>query len=779
MAALCLATFTDRLPGQTCPYASSGNPCVLTGQYDVLRDGYNPSETTITQSSVANLTNTRVLVVDTEDLPTSQYANPIYGQPLYVPGVTIGETSHNLLVGVTLNDTVFAWDADSPSCDTSSPPNCYPIWSLEGTPSLYNANLNPVGNALWYTDCGSSGTPAPRYTSLPYAGILSTPVIDAHSTSAHPVIYLTSYCQDGTGRNHWWLHEIDLTNGQNVDHTEINSFTAAGAYNADDIQDNGQIPFVPKEVLQRPGLLEVTGGDPSTLVYMSFGTGVTENNANDPYHGWLVAYSVNGSGNFNYCNGGSNGSIPACPTVSFVTSATGGNSNTGMPACDTSQTVGGSGEYQNQPNWCGHGSGIWMSGRGPVAEVLGDGNTHIYVGVGNGGFQNAPSGTNPQNWGESVVDLRYFPSSAPDAAPFQYFTPNGGPPVAPPLADSQCSGGGTCAYTFDVLNENDWDMSVSGILPFTDLSGNNRLVTFDKGGWGYVLAPGCLRGTTGGSCNPVSDGFTPGDPGNIFPFYGPGAYCPSGSGPQTTDCDRITSILFYGGFLYSWPSSERLTALQLSDTTVSPSGVAITSSGTTVTISSGGDFSTLVVAGDLITDTNSSSPDYGEQRRVTEVNYTGSALTTVTIGSAFSPDITTSGGDSFSYSGLFVTPIRDLHPTEVGYPGGSLVASSNAGASGTGIIWGLTQAVGSNQVTRSAGTLHAYSAVSAGDSDISQPWHSSEIFCAASYALPTVVHGQVFVPTYAINLTGSASTACPSSGTSTVYPSGILVYKPT
>ena len=360
----------------------------------------------------------------------------------------------------------------------------------------------------------------------------------------------------------------------------------------------------------------------------------------------------------------------------------------------------------------------------------------------------------------------------------QYFAPYGGLPIEPPLVDSRCSGGGTCPYTFDVLNENDWDMSVSGVLPFTDLNGHNRLVTFDKGGWGYVLAPGCLRGDTGGSCNPVSDGFASGDPGNFFPFYGPGAYCPSGSGPQGTDCDRITSILFYGGFLYSWPNDERLTALQLSDSAVSPSGLTITSTGTTVTISAGGDFSTLVVAGDLITDTNSSRLDYGEQRLVTEVNYTGTTLTTVTISSAFSPDITTSGGDSFSYSGLFLTPIRDQHPDDVGYPGGSLAASSNAGGSGTGIIWAVTQAPGSNQTNRPAGTLRAYDAVSVGESDIPQPWHSSEIFCAASYALPTVVHGQVFVPTYAINLTGTAATACPSSGTTSPYPAGILVYQP-
>lgn len=159
----------------------------------------------------------------------------------------------------------------------------------------------------------------------------------------------------------------------------------------------------------------------------------------------------------------------------------------------------------------------------------------------------------------------------------------------------------------------------------------------------------------GGTCNPVTDGFSSGDPGNIFPFYGSAVYCPTGPGPQGTDCDRITDVMAYDGFLYLWPTNEGLTALQMSNAPVSPAALTITSAGNTATISSGGDFSTLVVAGDVITDTNAAGPNYGQQHVVTEV--TGAPpVTTVTLDSAFQPDITTAGAAAIRWGTQTSTP---------------------------------------------------------------------------------------------------------------------------
>jgi hypothetical protein len=141
-------------------------------------------------------------------------------------------------------------------------------------------------------------------------------------------------------------------------------------------------------------------------------------------------------------------------------------------------------------------------------------------------------------------------------------------------------------------------------------------------------------------------------------------YSPSTDLPSTVPQDqarrvptaiRITDVMAYDGFLYLWPTNEGLTALQMSNAPVSPAALTITSAGNTATISSGGDFSTLVVAGDVITDTNAAGPNYGQQHVVTEV--TGAPpVTTVTLDSAFQPDITTAGAAAIRWGTQTSTP---------------------------------------------------------------------------------------------------------------------------
>jgi len=125
-----------------------------------------------------------------------------------------------------------------------------------------------------------------------------------------------------------------------------------------------------------------------------------------------------------------------------------------------------------------------------------------------------------------------------------------------------------------------------------------------------------------------------------------------------------------------------------------------------------------------------------------------------------------SSATSFTYNGYFINPIFDRNPPSgaVGYPGGMLVGTSNGGTSTSAVIWALLAAEdygNSNEAYRTVGTLYAY------DTGLNLKWYSSATFCASSLALPTVVHGQVFVPTY-------AATSCPTSGSPVT--SGLLVY---
>jgi hypothetical protein len=255
---------------------------------------------------------------------------------------------------------------------------------------------------------------------------------------------------------------------------------------------------------------------------------------------------------------------------------------------------------------------------------------------------------------------------------------------------------------------------VSGILLFQDAKGNNRVLTMDKAGYGYLMNQGDLGG------------FAKGDPGNIFAFAAASKPCTG----KAAGCDRITSMAYYNDTLYYWPYHERLVGLKSYDSTAAIGGTGtITSSGTTVT-GTNTNFKGEIVPGCTIS--------AGGQR----VKIVSGTATTLTVSPAFSPDVTNA---KFSYNGLLINPITATipDPAETGYPGGSIVITSNGNAPGSGIVWGLGTAKGVVQNVRGPGTLYAYDAKT-----LVELWSSPDPFTASSFALPTVVNGNVYIPTY-------------------------------
>jgi len=907
LAALAYAIGPPPLHAQHCK--QSGKPCILTGQYTNQRDGHNGNELklvcpttgscTLGLQQVLTSAGATLLQVDPSvggnDLPQittnggstfyQATANPIYAQPLYVPGLSVASPANtancnhggtcDMLVAATLNGTLFAWNADTG----------LPLWSRQGGPNPNGSN----SNALWYDDCNNLNVTASavptRGGPLQFIGTVSTPVIDITNqpTGYQAVMYVTSFCQaknDTTGATtaQWYLHEVDLATGLDV--------CAGGAYNSSNVCvggtpqrvnvqptatcgdgavgcTSGSLPFSAYGQNQRPALLEVQNPslNPNHLIYIAFGA--FENALQSPegvYHGWLVSYTTDSFGNL------SQPTVQGSP-LQFASSAKGADSgNTDQPACDNAfEAALNGGPMPLPPNLCGHLATFWSSTRGPAAtnyNDLGDNAFDIFLPTANGPFQDLDSNgnvlTNGQNWGESTLRFQMSSQTGMGVAPYQSFTPYGQeqfawdmvhnvlkqncgpitsyspasytaatytpctPAIQPPQVDSTCpaycpAGAAwcPCSHSFEVANSNDWDMGTSGELLFKDLSGNWKLLTMDKAGYGYLLNPADLCNGSGctGTAN-TTYSFAQGDPGNFFPFAAAHYLCPyppleTLGGNQQQECDRPTSLAFYNNWLYLWPSNqithvangERLTALKLSDwTTQTPfTGAAGTISswtqnaggagdgsndGQTHVTGSGTSFTTQVIPGDELAACGCTPPG------CPIITYVASN-TALTLSQL--PSCSPSSG-AVSYAGYFINPRSNTspNPENVGYPGGSLMVASTTGENNA-VVYAVTAANSaaslcggnpchSGSTIRTQGTLHAYQAPHEGPgapTSMPELWNSSECvncqtFCSSPFALPTVANGRLYLPTYAINNDGT--TYCPDRAPNQSYLSGLLVY---
>jgi len=477
--------------------------------------------------------------------------------------------------------------------------------------------------------------------------------------------------------------------------------------------------------------------------------------------------------------------------------------NSGTPPCDCYQYSTNSPPYHNAPNWGGQGGGCWMSGHGPAATTIGavnsDGNVHIFLGCGNGGFQEF-NGTTPDarnSYGQSVMDFRVT-SSAYDTLPFQSFTPNtpvsGVGPALPSICgdtSSNCGGCGQCSYTFQPMNASDWDQSTGGVILFNDIAGTQRVVTADKAGYGYLLSQGSLCGP-GFTVDTQCVGFAPGDPGS-WTFGAAMTLC---SGSTDSFCDRVSGMAFYdqkpnsAAYLYFWPNNEKLVGLELSDnstTTMGQGPLSWTTSGATTltyTLPGGGACTAgtnclpdQVVPGDTLQFHNCSCSGSGCPV-VTTVTYSSM---TVNIPPPSACAINTA--QNFSYFGYFVNPKRDYTPiaANVGFPGGAVTVSAQKDGSGNyidGVVWAVVpddNSLANGQ--RGLGTLYAYAAVST-STVLTKKFASTDTWCSTSFTLPAVTNGVVYVPTFAVSVSGNSFTSCPTTSSSTSPPgsSGIVSY---
>jgi chitodextrinase len=229
---------------------------VLTYHNNPSRDGTNQKEYALTPSNVTTSTFGKLFSCATD--------GTMYAQPLWIPKVSIGGGTHNVIVAVSMRDTVYAFDADKSPCTT--------YWSK---------TLIPSGETFGsFSDVGSGDI-------YPDIGILGTPVIDPSSNT----VYLVAKTKDNTGLYHQRLHALSLADGSEKFGGPINltdSITVAGTGDTGDsstscTSSSGQVPFCPLRENQRAALA-LNGG----VVYVVWGS----HGDQPPYHGWVMGFSA-------------------------------------------------------------------------------------------------------------------------------------------------------------------------------------------------------------------------------------------------------------------------------------------------------------------------------------------------------------------------------------------------------------------------------------------------------------------------------------------------------
>jgi hypothetical protein len=152
-------------------------------RYDRFPTGANTQETA--------LNSTNVNAARFGKLYSYYVDGAVYAQPLYVPAVRIaGQGTHNVLYVATMNDKIYAFDADR-----SGPP----LWMRDFTNEIAGVTPVPIIDITNSNDLNIVGN----------AGIESTPVID---TSAG-MIYLVARTKEN-GRYVQRLHKLDITDGK-------------------------------------------------------------------------------------------------------------------------------------------------------------------------------------------------------------------------------------------------------------------------------------------------------------------------------------------------------------------------------------------------------------------------------------------------------------------------------------------------------------------------------------------------------------------------------------
>ena len=304
---------------------SAAQVSVTTHHNDTYRTGQNTAETILTPANV-NVTTFGKLFTQVVD-------GDVYAQPLYLPNVAIhNKGKHNVVYVVTSHDSVYAFDADS---NTGGKTN--PLWKV----SFLSAARHITSISSTDVNC----------TDMLEMGVTSTPVID---TSTGTMYVLSVVKAAGVAQQ--WLHALDVTSGAEKFGGPV--AIAASIPGTGDGSVNGVLTFNPLTSRQRSSLLLLNGS-----VYIGWASYCDQ----DPWHGWVMAYSAS--------------------------------------------TLQQQGVWNSTPN--GGRGGVWQGGAG----LGGDSQGNVYATTGNGTFDNDNDGI---DFGDSSVKLSLTSSGLTQ---LDFFTP--------------------------------------------------------------------------------------------------------------------------------------------------------------------------------------------------------------------------------------------------------------------------------------------------------------------------------------------------------------------
>jgi hypothetical protein len=201
----------------------------VTFKNDNGRTGQQRNETLLTPSNVNSTTFGVKFSVSLDGM--------VFAQPLYMPGLTINGSKHNVVFVATEHASVYAFDAD-----TSGAALWKTSFLINGATTVPQAN---VGSTIY-----------------PEISITSTPVIDPGTDT----IYVEAQTLESGNYVHR-LHALDVTTGKERSGSP-KVITSSG--------------FTPKELLQRAALAIANGN-----VYIAFAS----HGDHQPFNGWVMAYS--------------------------------------------------------------------------------------------------------------------------------------------------------------------------------------------------------------------------------------------------------------------------------------------------------------------------------------------------------------------------------------------------------------------------------------------------------------------------------------------------------